>query len=167
MNTVNRIVISSKKQNIMRVKLSIIIPLFFGILLSCSNSQEKNKSEPLEINAEKESTVLVEEIETNNEIYDCEELPSSFYSYEEALERIFKANFRYSDKISITSSSWIRSAAFYSCDGYLGFFIIKTDKQYYIHKDLPIEIWRSFKNSNSYGSYYSHYIKSNYQMIIN
>ena len=151
----------------MRTILSIIIHLFFGILFSCSNSQEKNKLEPLEIYSEKESNVLIEEVEANNEIYDCDNLPTSFPSYEDALNKIHDANFRFSEEISITSSSWLRGASYFSCDGLLGFFIIRADKQYYIHQDLPIGIWNEFKNSSSYGNYYSQYMKKNYQMITN
>ena len=151
----------------MRTILSIIIPLFFGILFSCSNSQEKYKSEPLEINAEKESTVLVEEIEPNNEIYDCENLPTSFPSYEDALNKIHNANFRFSEEISITSSSWLRGASYFSCDGFQGYLVIKTDKQYYIHSSLPKNIWKEFINSSSKGSYYINNIKGRYQFVVN
>lgn len=151
----------------MKKILRVFILFFLSILISCSNHQESKKTEPLEINEEKETTVLPEQIETTYEVYDCEKLPSSFSSFEEALGKIFNANFRYSDKISITSSSWIRGANYYSCDGNNGFFIIKTDKQYYIHQAVPISIWKGFKNSSSYGSYYSQYIKKNYQMITN
>jgi hypothetical protein len=136
------------------------------VLLFCSNPVEKKQAGLPENNEEKESS-FVEYVEANKTIYGCEELPSSFSSYEEALRKITNANFRYQDNISITSSSWIRSASYYSCDGNTGFFIIKTDKQFYIHRDLPISVWKSFKSSTSFGSYYSHNIKSEYQLLIN
>jgi len=150
----------------MKTIFKIIIPLVI-VIISCSNPQETNKTESLIINTENDTSILDGQSQTANEVYDCDELPSTFSSYEEALVKIFNANFRYSDNITITNSSWIRSASYYSCDGNLGFFIIKTDKQYYIHKDLPISVWKSFKSSTSFGTYYSHYIKSEYQFLIN
>lgn len=157
----------SKNQKIKRTIFSIIISLFFGFLTSCFSSQEKIKPETLEIITEKESAVLNEQNETNNEIYDCEKLPSLFSSYESALDKIHNANYRYSEEISIINSSWLKGASYFSCDGSLGFFIIKTDKQYYIHQNLHINIWNEFKNSSSYGRYYQKYIKNNYKMIVN
>ena len=146
--------------------MKLIYLFFWSVLFSCSNLVEKGQSETLvEIENKKDS--IVENFEPTKTFYNCEELPSSFSSYEEALRKITNANFRYQDNISITSSSWIRSASYYSCDGNLGFFIIKTDKQYYIHRDLPISVWESFKNSTSFGSYYSYYIKSEYQLLFN
>lgn len=145
----------------MKTTIKLIYLIFFGALLSCSNSPERKQSEVLETNDEN-----VEPIETNKTIYDCEELPSSFSSYEEALIKIVNANFRYQDNISTTSSSWIRSAAYYSCDSVVGFFIIETDKQYFIHRDLPIGVWKSFKSSTSFGSFYSRHIKNNYGFSI-
>jgi hypothetical protein len=142
----------------MKTTLNMLFVLSLILLISCSNPQDKN--------TEKENTISDGQFNTNNDMYDCDLLPSSFSSYEVALEKIFNSNFRYSDEILTTSSSWIRSAYYYSCDGYLGYFIIKTDKQYFIHENLPIDAWKNFKNSSSLGNYYSQNIKNRYQMTI-
>jgi len=97
---------------------------------------------------------------------DCKQLPTKFKSYNEAESLIRKANFKLVDNVNTSSSSWIRGASYYSCDGRIGYLIIKTDKQDYIHKDLPIEVWRQFKSASSFGSFYNANIKNRYQLSI-
>lgn len=77
---------------------------------------------------------------------DCKEISNNFTSYQEAQTLIEKSEFAYIDKVNTEESSWIRSAKFYSCDKKSGYFIIVTDKEKYIHRNLPIEIWKNFKS---------------------
>lgn len=63
-------------------------------------------------------------------------------------------------------NSWVRGASYHSCDKKFGYFIIKTDKRSYIYKDLPINIWNSFKKASSFGSYYDRNIKNRYQLYL-
>ncbi|MEJ7823632.1 MAG: KTSC domain-containing protein [Chitinophagaceae bacterium] len=97
---------------------------------------------------------------------DCSQISSSFKSYIEAERILSNTSFNYTDKVNTDKSSWIRAAKFYSCDKQTGFFLIKTDKEEYIHKDVPIEIWTDFKNAQSFGSYYNQNIKYYYQLIL-
>lgn len=95
---------------------------------------------------------------------DCNKLPTSFSSYEEARIQIQKAKFNFTDNLNTSNSSWIRAASFYSCDRQTGFFIIKTDRETYIHRGMTLKIWVEFKNSPSFGSYYIKNIKDRYQL---
>lgn len=95
---------------------------------------------------------------------DCKSIKKSFNSYADAKELINKSKFKIHETANTNKSSWIRNASFYSCDGKVGFLIFKTDKQEYIHQDLPIEIWNSFKQAASFGSFYNSKIKSKYQL---
>lgn len=97
---------------------------------------------------------------------ECSKIPSSFKSYNDAERIISDASFNYTDKVNTDKSSWIRAAEFYSCDKQTGFIIIKTDKEEYIHKEVPIDVWTDFKNAPSFGSYYNRFIKHRYQLSV-
>jgi hypothetical protein len=97
---------------------------------------------------------------------DCNQIPSHFNSYSSAVSFIKSAHFKFIDKINTAKSSWIRSASYYSCDGKVGYFIFATDNQEYIHKDLPIEIWREFKGADSFGKFYNQNIKHRFQFYL-
>ncbi|PWT78856.1 MAG: hypothetical protein C5B59_00945 [Bacteroidetes bacterium] len=93
---------------------------------------------------------------------DCSEIPTHFDSYEDAVSFVKNAHFAFKEEVNTSKSSWIRAASYYSCDGKTGFFIFSTDKQEYIHRDMPIEIWNEFKNAESFGKYYNANIKHKY-----
>jgi hypothetical protein len=97
----------------------------------------------------------------------CNQLPTSFNSYKEAVKRIETATFKISESVNTSKSSWIRSAHYYSCEGKLGYFIFTTDTNKYIRKDVPIEVWNRFKAATSFGSFYDTYIKYKYQLLPN
>jgi len=100
-----------------------------------------------------------------NAQYDnCNTLPKTFTSYEEALRLVRGTRFKLTDKVDTSSSSWVRGATFYSCDSNVGFLIIRTDKKDYIHQNVPISIWKGFKGVSSFGTYYANNIKGNYQL---
>ena len=96
----------------------------------------------------------------------CKDIPDVFSSYQQAKNFIQKSSFFYSEKVNTSKSSWIRSASFYSCDKKTGFFIIATHKKEYIHQNLPIEIWNSFKSVGSFGQFYNQKIKNRYQLKV-
>lgn len=96
---------------------------------------------------------------------DCEELPSSFKTYSEAKNIIESTDFKFVDDINTSSSSWMRSADYYSCDGEVGFFIYTTDEKKYIHENLPLDVWDGFKNADSFGKFYLRNIKHKYRLV--
>ena len=95
----------------------------------------------------------------------CTDLPDKFKTYAEASSNISSATFKISESVNTSKSSWIRSAKYKSCDGETGYFLYKTDVKEYIHKGVPISIWKGFKEAESFGSYYNRYIKRRYQLI--
>jgi hypothetical protein len=98
----------------------------------------------------------------------CKDIPTTFSSYNSATIIIKKAVFKITDNLPADKSSWITSATFYSCDGNYGFIIYTTDKgREYIHQNLPLNIWNSFKSATSSGSYYDHNIKGRYRLVLN
>jgi len=98
---------------------------------------------------------------------DCDQLPHSFSSYNDAVKAIKEAHFKIHENISTPKSSWVIGASYYSCDGELGFFILLTDRKEYLHSNVPVNIWNEFKNSNSFGSYYVNNIKHRFQFHLN
>lgn len=95
----------------------------------------------------------------------CDEIPSKFNSYEQAINEIQNSSFEFQETTS-RSSSWINDADYYSCDMKTGFLIIETSKKEYIHKDVPIKVWKEFNNSSSLGKYYNQNIKNRFQLYL-
>jgi len=94
----------------------------------------------------------------------CKELPISFSNYNKAQEIVLSSSFKLTDVADVSGSSWITSAKYYSCDGLLGFLVIKTGNRTYVHQDMPIEVWESCKKADSKGSFYSRNIRGNYRL---
>jgi len=97
----------------------------------------------------------------------CNLLPNQFANYYEAKEIIQKTKFTLIETLNTDRSSWIRSGKYCSCDLKVGFFLYKTNKETYIHQNVPIEIWNELKGASSIGSYYNLNIKHKYQLNIN
>lgn len=95
----------------------------------------------------------------------CAEIPSKFKTYEQAISEVENSSFEFQEETT-KSSSWIEEANYYSCDMKTGFLIIETSKQEYIHKDVPIEIWKEFNSSTSLGKYYNRNIKNRFQLYL-
>lgn len=94
--------------------------------------------------------------------FDCDKLPKHYSSYQSAVAKIKGTHFKIQESVNTSKSSWIRGASFFSCDGKTGFFILTTDKQDYLYSEVPTEIWKGFKNADSFGSYYDHNIKNRF-----
>lgn len=97
---------------------------------------------------------------------DCDQLPKTYSSNDEAAKTIKAAHFKIQETVNTSKSSWIRGASYYSCDGNLGFFILKTDNREYLYSEVPVATWNGFKNSNSFGEYYNSYIKHTFTFYL-
>jgi KTSC domain len=95
----------------------------------------------------------------------CSELPSSFSSFKDALTKIRGASFELETSANTSSSSWIDSAEYYSCNGSTGYLILETEGREYIHENVPLEIWNGFESADSKGEYYNDRIKHHYRLI--
>jgi hypothetical protein len=95
---------------------------------------------------------------------DCAHMEKQFSSYREAESQILKTSFDLTDRVNTSESSWVRGASYYSCDKRMGYFILKTDSGNYVHKNLPLGVWKGFKKAKSFGSYYDALIKNRYQL---
>ena len=126
-------------------------------LISCGSADPKAESviDNPEESVEKES-ILSE--------FDCENLPTSFSSYDEAKQAIEGTDFRIEETVNTSKSSWIRGAYYYSCDGKVGYFLLITDSQDYLYAEVPLDIWYGFKNAESFGRYFNQRIKNEFQI---
>jgi hypothetical protein len=96
----------------------------------------------------------------------CKDLPKTFYSYSEAINKVRNAKFSYVDNINTSQSSFITGASYYSCDGITGYMIIGLNNKQYIHKDFPMKIWLSFKSASSFGTFYTQNIRNRYRLTL-
>ena len=96
----------------------------------------------------------------------CNNLPSYFSSYTDAVYRVKNAQFSYTDNVNTSRSSFVTSANYYSCDGKIGYLIIGLKYREYIHKDVPFSVWIAFKQASSFGQFYNRYIKGRYILYL-
>ena len=95
---------------------------------------------------------------------DCNKLPTTFSSYDQAIELVKNSSFLFEDEANASNSSWITGANFYSCDKVTGFLIIKINQREYIHQDVPIRVWLDFKSAESKGKFWNARIKQIYNL---
>jgi hypothetical protein len=95
-------------------------------------------------------------------------IQNSFYpTYEKAVSEIRNGVYDYSDSKKMASSSWVKSAEFYSCDAVSGCLIMTTKaNRDYIHFGVPTDVWKSFKSATSYGSHYNRNLKGRYPIML-
>lgn len=92
----------------------------------------------------------------------CEQIPNSFSTYDEALLQIESAHFEISESVNTSKSSWIKNASYYSCDGQTGYFVLGTSKKQYLFSNMPYMVWKQFENAESFGKFYNEQIKNKY-----
>ena len=97
----------------------------------------------------------------------CEDMPTTFTTYEEVISTIDETNFSFEDSVNTSKSTWIRNANYYSCDNITGFFMLITDKKKYVFENVPISIWKRFKNADSFGRFYNKNIRNKYHLYLN
>ncbi|MBI9040270.1 KTSC domain-containing protein [Lutibacter sp.] len=96
----------------------------------------------------------------------CNELPTQFNSYQQAVSEVKSTNFTFEDRVNTSRSSLIKSASFYSCDSKIGFLLVKIRSTKYIYQNVPISVWENFKQAESFGSFYNRNVKGSYQLKI-
>ena len=98
------------------------------------------------------------------QVSNCSQINPTFKNYDEAVNTVKSTDFKITDDIDTSKSSWIRSAKYYSCNGIVGYLIFTTDENEYIHLNVPIEVWQEFKQADSFGKFYNQNIKLKYHL---
>lgn len=101
--------------------------------------------------------------------HECKELPMSWNSEKEAITKIENTLFSIQEDVSPKGNSWMSAAHFYACEDHGGYLIVKgalkgKKEKSYVHQNVPVEIWNSFKKANSMGGFYHIYIKNYYKL---
>ncbi len=94
----------------------------------------------------------------------CKQLSKQFETYDKAVDKIKSTQFKIEESANTSKSSWIKNASYFSCDGQTGFFILKTSKKEYLYADLPYQVWKEFKDAESFGRYYNANIRDKYNL---
>lgn len=98
---------------------------------------------------------------------DCTQLSSIFNNYDDAETRISNSKWELKDYVDCSTSSWIASASYYSCDKNTGYFLMKTKAgKSYLHQSVPKVLFDQFKNADSYGSFYNDKFRGNFQLSL-
>jgi hypothetical protein len=128
------------------------------ILFSCSTppQQEEQREEK------------VEQVLPQDASEEACPIQNNYYrTYQQAVTEVRNGDYEYSDSKNMTSSSWVKSAEFYSCDAVSGCLIITTKaNRDYIHFGVPTDAWKSFKSATSYGSHYNRNLKGRYPIML-
>lgn len=95
---------------------------------------------------------------------DCHIFSFESTNPEQVLKEVRKVHFNLSEKVVTKKSSWISGIEYYSCDEKYGFLVMTTKKgKNYIHRDVPIQVWKEFKYASSFGSFYNENLKGKYR----
>lgn len=96
----------------------------------------------------------------------CNNIPPSFSSYDEAIQTIKKYSFLLSDSININEKSFMLSANYYSCDKKKGYFFYTRDSgNEYFNSGVPIELWIDFKKADNKAVFYEQNISGKYSSV--
>ena len=93
----------------------------------------------------------------------CEQIEEKYVDADRMVDLLKQTSFNFSEQIDTSQSSWIKAASYYSCDGAVGFFVLRTSKKVYLYKDVPKDLWSRFKQADSLGSFYNRQIKGRYE----
>ena len=94
----------------------------------------------------------------------CNQIAQDWKTEKDAISKIETAIFTFSESIRADQSKWMNSAHFYSCDKEYGFLIVKSEKNAFIHQNVPMAVWQALKNAKAIGGYYNFYIKNKYKL---
>jgi hypothetical protein len=95
----------------------------------------------------------------------CDSLEIRAFSTDDAISIIKQSSFRYQQQFKISRTYGVMSASFFSCDGKLGYLIVKVEKKDYIYIDVPKSKWTGLISSADINGFYDEEINGNYEVI--
>ena len=112
---------------------------------------------------------VIAQVEHNYEVgpqsANCDTLNLRSTPLPKAISTIELTTFRYQQQFKISRTYGIMSARFYSCDGELGYLVLKVDKRDILYFEVPEDIWKRLISSADINGFYEAEIKSNYDFI--
>ncbi len=95
----------------------------------------------------------------------CDSLKLTTLPITEAVSIIEHTTFRFQQQFKISRTYGVMNARYFSCDGKLGYLIIKVDKEDYIYIDVPEPKWKLLISSADINAFYNEEIKGIYEVI--
>lgn len=95
----------------------------------------------------------------------CDSLEIRTLSLDDAISIIKQSSFRFQQQFKISRTYGVMNASFFSCDGKLGYLIIKVEKKDYIYFDVPKSKWADLISSEDINNFYNENIKGNYEVF--
>ncbi len=128
------------------MKVILHISLFFASMTVCvAQTQHNMKLDPLTIN--------------------CDSLPETFESFDDALTKIESAKFRFTQNFKTTRRSGVMAAYYYSCESKDGYLILTLDGLRKIYGSFPRIGWKRLLETNDLDGYYQDEIRDNYKLV--
>lgn len=152
----NLLLLAQSQLQSKKMKKPILIIFISIIIFSC----KEDNTTLAEVKIEKETNLL----NSQNYERDCDRIPKMFSSLDEAKNTIESTNWSFKDQVDTKSSSWIRSAHYYSCDEETGYLIICLENKCYVFDYVEKDVWLEFRDTKDHGRYYHKFIKNKYQM---
>lgn len=84
----------------------------------------------------------------------CDSLEMHELSMDQYIEQIRKSNFRFDQTFRLTRKQGLQQGEFYSCDGKVGFLIIKFDDIETLYNDVKKTDWEALISSSDPEGYY-------------
>lgn len=90
--------------------------------------------------------------------------PAKVKNFTNVWLKIDAKEWEYVDILGVTSSSFIQAGKYYFSSD-ISFMVLRMNGNYYLYKNVPFNVWTSFKNSYSLGTYYNQHIRGNYLIL--
>lgn len=84
----------------------------------------------------------------------CDSLKMHEISMDQCIEQIRKSNFRFDQTFRLTRKQGLQQGEFYSCDGKVGFLIIRFDGEEQLYQDVEKPNWEALISSSDPEGYY-------------
>ena len=94
---------------------------------------------------------------------DCSDLQQKYATQPEAVKAITSSAFQVKESQTTANSSSIKRVEYYSCDGAVGYLIVyNLSGEIYLHRDVPIDIWKGLKSAEYMRNYYNDNLRNQY-----
>ena len=84
----------------------------------------------------------------------CDSLKMHDLSIDQCIEQIRKSNFRFDQTFRLTRKKGLQQGEFYSCDGKVGFLIIKFNDEEQLYQNVEKTSWELLISSSDPEGYY-------------
>lgn len=99
------------------------------------------------------------------EATNCDSLNVATTNTSDAIHMIENTTFRFQQQFRISRSTGVMGGRFFSCDGLMGFLIMRVDKKDLIYLKVPRKKWDDLVGSGNMDVYYESEIRDQYVVL--